>query len=144
MHLHKIYFVTFLADFICISDCALLAGLPKLDHRNVKRKNITWKNENIFSVNDYKNQMTQQANAAIKSSYKVPSNRPEFHFIRHFKHKRRKQLEKQKIEHRLKESVLVLSEQKSNLKNTRRSNKRPNKGKQMKNQNLLKSLLIVS
>lgn len=128
MHLQKFYFFTFITDFIIISDCALLMVLPQMNHRNIKRKNITWKYQNVETFNHIPIQITKPTKTRINE---VPSNRSEFHFIRHLKHKRNKQLEKQRKEHRLKQSTFVSSEKRTKVYVTRTVQKK----------SLLKSLL---
>lgn len=93
MHLYKFYLIclaTILTDFIDMSDCALLVVAPK---RHIKRTNITWKSENFTEI------LTTKPPLELSSiPQEVPSlvdnMTPEFHFIRHFKHKRRRLLDR--------------------------------------------------
>lgn len=140
MHLHKFYLTTFIADIIILSDCALLVVPPPKTHFNIKRKNVEWKNGNFDTSSYMPGLETEQT--TLKPSYKVKLNEEEFHFIRHFRHKRRKELEKERVDEHLKQSPFVKSEQKSGVNLAiKDSNKRPTRRKTIQNKSLLQSLL---
>lgn len=149
MHIYKfnlllVCLATFLAYFIIISESALLVVLPKT-YTHVKRKNITWRNEN-FNANYYMPTITSKQ-TTLKPTYEVSSENiePEFHFIRHFRQKRRKQLEKERAEMHLQQSPFVSLEQKLKVKPTTQpikdSYRKPARRKLMQNKSLLRSLM---